>query len=104
MVPSPKLNGGKGRSAHSREGAEGGDQGDDGEGDSYSREGQIPVPRYVPDIDPVHDIVKYINELGRHRRYCHGNHQFPQRLTAQFLLRCLHKSVISFSLKFLFLL
>lgn len=64
MVPPSKLNGGKGRSAHAREGAEGGDQGDDGEGDSYSREGQIPVPRYVPDVDPIYDIVKYINELA----------------------------------------
>ena len=64
VSPSP-LNGTQGRPAHSEQIGKSGDNGNDGKAKPQPRQGQGGVLRNQTDIEPVHNIVHHINQLGQ---------------------------------------
>lgn len=64
-------------------GPQGGDEHDDGEADSQSGEGHISLRSHMADIDPVHNVIQGIDDLGHNRRQGQPYHQWPQAVLAQ---------------------
>ena len=96
VVPLAHGDGGPGGAAGGHQGGEGGDDEDHRHADAETRQGQVAVRRHVADVDPVHDVVEHVYDLGRHR----GDGQPPQQradgLRAQKGLVLIHVS-FSFS-------
>lgn len=71
VLPAPG-NGTQRRAAHTEQVGEGGDQGDEGKAQPKSGQRQRAVTGNFADVDPVHDIIQKVQDLGHQhgRRHC----------------------------------
>ena len=82
----PQVDGGQRRASHSGEGGKGGNEHQDGKGDPQPGEGLPAHLLNVPDVNPVHDVIQHVDELGGHGGQGQLHHQRPDGGAGQSLL------------------
>ena len=90
VVSPAHGNGRAGRAAGGHEGRKGGDDQDQRHTHTHAGQGETAVHRHMADIDPIHDIIQHIDQLGDHRRHAQPPQQFSNGFGSQKSFILLH--------------